>query len=60
LKRKGVLKEYIDRPAYQKNDYIGWITRARTEKTRSKRLTIMIDELKDGNKYMKMDYRPDR
>jgi len=60
LKRKGVLKEYIDRPAYQKNDYIGWITRARTEKTRSKRLTIMIDELKDGNKFMKMDYRPDR
>ena len=48
---------YRSRPAYQKNDYIGWIAKARNEKTLCKRLQQMLDELKDGDKYMKMRYR---
>ena len=51
-------ESYFSRPAYQQNDYIGWITRAKQEKTRQKRLAQMIDELKGGRLYMKMKYRP--
>jgi uncharacterized protein YdeI (YjbR/CyaY-like superfamily) len=48
---------YDKRPPYQRNDYIGWITRAAKEETKQKRLQQMIDELKDGGLYMKMKYR---
>lgn len=37
---KGKLMEaYRNRPAYQQNDYIGWITRAKRQETQEKRLT---------------------
>lgn len=49
---------YFERPAYQQNDYIGWITRAKQEKTKKKRLLQMLDELKGGHLYMKMKYQP--
>lgn len=49
---------YLSRPAYQQNDYVGWIIRAKREETRSKRLQQMLDELRDGGLYMKMTYRP--
>ncbi|MBU0612603.1 YdeI/OmpD-associated family protein [Patescibacteria group bacterium] len=60
LKKKGLTLEYQNRPPYQKNDYIGWITRVKREETRQKRLNQMLDELKKGNLYMKMDYKPQR
>jgi uncharacterized protein YdeI (YjbR/CyaY-like superfamily) len=47
---------YRDRPAYQKNDYIGWIEEAKTDATRHKRLEQMLDELRAGDKYMKMKH----
>jgi hypothetical protein len=28
LLKRGLLEAYQNRPAYQQNDYIGWITRA--------------------------------
>ena len=43
---------YHARPAYQRNDYIGWITRAKRDATKAKRLTQMLDELKRGDVYM--------
>ncbi len=52
----GVMELYRQRPPYQQNDYIGWITRAVKEETRMKRLNQMLDELKDGGLYMKMKY----
>lgn len=52
----GVMELYEQRPPYQRNDYIGWITRAVKEETKMKRLKQMIDELKDGGLYMKMMY----
>jgi len=54
LNERGLMDLYRARPAYQQNDYIGWITRAKLETTRQKRLDQMLDELKRGNVYMKM------
>jgi uncharacterized protein YdeI (YjbR/CyaY-like superfamily) len=48
---------YDARPPYQRNDYIGWITRAKLPETQQKRLEQMLDELAKGDAYMKMAYR---
>ena len=56
LVKNKVLDAYKRRPAYQQNDYIGWIIRAKREETKLKRLQQMIDELRVGNRYMKMKY----
>ncbi len=56
LLTENVLKEYEERPFYQRNDYIHWIESAKREETFEKRIQQMIDELKDGNTYMKMEY----
>ena len=45
---------FAARPAYQRNDYVGWITAAKRPETRAKRIDQMIDELKRGDIYMKM------
>ena len=58
LEKEGLVDSYYERPPYQRNDYISWITRAKREETRQKRLQQMIDELKDGSLYMKMKYNP--
>jgi hypothetical protein len=55
IKRK-LMDAYLSRPPYQRNDYIGWITRARLTATRQKRLKQMLDELKKGDVYMKMEW----
>lgn len=60
LERHDLMAAYRDRPAYQQNDYVGWITRAKRQDTRQRRLAQMLDELTDGTKYMKMDYKPSR
>ena len=57
LLARGLMGAYEARPPYQQNDYIGWITRAKREQTKQKRLNQMLDELENGDKYMKMDYR---
>jgi uncharacterized protein YdeI (YjbR/CyaY-like superfamily) len=60
LLEQGLMEAYRSRPPYQQNDYIGWITRAKRQETRERRLAQMLDELEGGDKYMKMDYRPRR
>ena len=57
LVERGLMKAYQERPAYQQNDYIGWITRAKRQQTIEKRLAQMLEELESGDKYMKMPYR---
>jgi uncharacterized protein YdeI (YjbR/CyaY-like superfamily) len=52
----GLLSAYKSRPPYQRNDYLGWISSAKREATKKKRLDQMIEELKAGNKYMKMSW----
>lgn len=57
LEEANLMQAYRDRPAYQQNDYIGWITRAKRPETVAKRLNQMLDELRAGDVYMKMPYR---
>ena len=54
LTERKLMGAYRERPDYQQNDYIGWITRAKREETKAKRLTQMLDELEDGKLYMNM------
>jgi len=54
------MSAYRARPAYQQNDYIGWIVGAKREQTGKRRLTQMLEELKQGDVYMNMTYRPAR
>lgn len=56
LKAENLLDDYLARPAYQQNDYLGWISRAARAETRLKRINQMIDELRTGGVYMKMDH----
>jgi hypothetical protein len=58
LQERGLLAQYRQRPAYQRNDYLGWIGRAKLEGTRRKRLDQMLAELAAGDRYMKMAWRP--
>jgi uncharacterized protein YdeI (YjbR/CyaY-like superfamily) len=58
LKENGLLSAYANRPAYQQNDYIAWIMRAKRAETRNRRLQQMLDELKAGGLYMNMRHPP--
>jgi uncharacterized protein YdeI (YjbR/CyaY-like superfamily) len=58
LVESDLMTAYEARPPYQRNDYIGWITRAKKEETREKRLAQMLKELADNNRYMNMPYNP--
>jgi Bacteriocin-protection, YdeI or OmpD-Associated len=58
LEARGLVAAYAARPAYQRNDYLGWIGRAVREETRRKRLEQMLDELAHGDLYMKMPHKP--
>jgi hypothetical protein len=58
LLARGLMRAYRGRPAYQRNDYLSWIQRAKRAETGQKRLTQMLDELKRGNRYMNMVHRP--
>lgn len=49
---------YCDRPYYQRNDYLGWIAQAKRPETRQKRIDQMLDELRRGGVYMKMEHPP--
>lgn len=51
-----LMDDYVQRPRYQQNDYLSWINRAKTEPTRQKRLNQMLQELRVGGVYMKMDH----
>jgi uncharacterized protein YdeI (YjbR/CyaY-like superfamily) len=56
LLERGLMEAYRKRPAYQQNDYIGWINRAKRVETKHKRLEQMLEELERGDRYMKMKY----
>ena len=56
LVERNLMDAYRARPAYQQNDYIGWILRAKRDETRERRLAQMLDELQRGDRYMKMAY----
>ena len=60
LKREALVDAYHERPAYQQNDYIGWINSAKRHETKQKRLDQMLDELRRGGVYMKMNHPPSK
>lgn len=57
LEERSLTDAYYARPPYQQNDYIGWITRAKRAETQEKRIAQMLDELEQGDVYMKMDWK---
>lgn len=57
LDQQNLWEQYRARPPYQQNDYIGWITRAKRPETRQKRLSQMLEELREGDVYMGMEYQ---
>lgn len=57
LEENSLKDAFYSRPAYQQNDYLAWIARAKRTETREKRLLQMLDELSRGNVYMKMDWK---
>ncbi|WP_436604885.1 YdeI/OmpD-associated family protein [Sorangium sp. So ce1036] len=56
LDERGLMEAYRGRPAYQQNDYIGWIMGAKRQETRESRLRQMLDELERGGVYMNMNH----
>ena len=60
LESNSLMEAYHERPDYQQNDYLGWINRAKREETKLKRLEQMLDELRRGGVYMKMDHPPSK
>ena len=58
LRKRGLLGAYRLRPAYQRNDYLGWIMRAKLSGTRERRLHQMLTELQLGGIYMGMTWNP--
>lgn len=58
LEESGLMAEYHGRPAYQQNDYLGWISRAKRQDTKEKRLSQMLEELEKGGVYMNMAHPP--
>ena len=56
LAERNLMDAYHERPDYQQNDYIGWITRAKRDETKQKRLNQMLDELEGGKLYMNMSW----
>ncbi len=60
LTETSLLERYRARPAYQQNDYLSWVNRAKRQETRQKRLDIMLDDLRRGDRYMGMLYNARR
>jgi uncharacterized protein YdeI (YjbR/CyaY-like superfamily) len=60
LAERRLTDAYNARPAYQRNDYIGWITNAKRSETKEKRLRQMLTELEKGGIYMNMNHPPSK
>lgn len=60
LKKAKLFDAYRSRPPFQQNDYVGWITSAKQPATQQRRLDQMLDELRSGDRYMKMPYKANR
>jgi uncharacterized protein YdeI (YjbR/CyaY-like superfamily) len=60
LEKRGLMEAFKGRPAYQQNDYVGWISRAKRQETKEKRLRQMLDELEVGGVYMNMAHPASR
>lgn len=57
LQERNLHERFKARPAYQQNDYLSWIIRAKRPATVQKRLNQMLQELEEGHLYMKMIWK---
>ena len=57
LVRRDLVDQYQARPAYQRNDYLMWINKAKLEVTKQKRIAQMLAELRSDDAYMGMTWR---
>ncbi len=60
LEAQALRAAYDARPPYQRNDWLIWINAAKRAETRSKRISEMLAELRAGEGYMGMAWRPAR
>jgi uncharacterized protein YdeI (YjbR/CyaY-like superfamily) len=60
LEVRGLIDAYEQRPLYQRNDYLPWISRAKRIDPRRKRIEQMLEELEEGGVCMGMDHPPSR
>ena len=60
LVEEDLMDAYLQRPPHQRNDYLGWINRAKQADTQIRRLSQMLDELRDGNVYINMEWHAGR
>lgn len=58
LDEENLRTAYDARPPYQRNDWLGWFARARQPQTRERRLAAMLAELRAGEGYMGMPWKP--
>jgi uncharacterized protein YdeI (YjbR/CyaY-like superfamily) len=58
LETRDLMSAYAERPAYQRNDYLGWFAGAKRPETRQKRIDQMLEELAQGGVYMGMRHNP--
>ncbi len=58
LRRRGRLRAYRNRPAYQQNDSLAWINKAKRAETKDRRPAEMLEDLTRGDRYMGMPYNP--
>ena len=45
LQENNLMVAYYHRPAYQQNDYVGWIARAKRLETKTKRLSQIPNDI---------------
>ena len=60
LDERGLRERYEERPPYQRNDYLGWINRAKRIETKMRRMEQMLHELEAGDLYMNMAWARSR
>lgn len=58
LVEHGVVPDCHKRPFHQRNDHLAWISRAKRDETRDRRIRQMTDELRRGGVSMTMEDRP--
>lgn len=58
LEKRDLVEAFRARPAYQQNEYLGWLGKAKLEADKQKRLAQFVDELAKGNVYMGEPWTP--
>jgi uncharacterized protein YdeI (YjbR/CyaY-like superfamily) len=56
LEQAALRADFDARPAYQRDEYLAWLTRAKQPEVRAKRLALMLAELEAGGVFMRGDH----